>query len=112
MLAEFMGVNNPFPEYPKVFIVDDEKTYLKYHNSWDWLMPVIEKIGDTRIYSDRGYKVEIVNGYTKIEGTGGRIFYNSSVEGGMLNATYKACVQFVGWLKLRQKGGYGEVDKR
>ena len=32
LIAEFMGVKPPL--------------YMEYHTSWDWLMPVVEKIGE------------------------------------------------------------------
>lgn len=41
LIAEFMG-------YPNVANDEDKKDYLEdcvqYHSSWDWLMPVVEKI--------------------------------------------------------------------
>lgn len=56
LIAEFMGLYKGFhafeyesgqiPEWAEkeesntLFLTD-----LKYHNSWDWLMPVVEKIG-------------------------------------------------------------------
>lgn len=76
---------------------------MRYHKSWNLLMPVVEKIGDARVKSlapynsDLMFKIEIVNGYTKIEGTGERIFYNSSVEGSMIAATFKAVIHFIKW---------------
>ena len=43
LIAEFMG-------YPKIANDEDKRDYLedcvKYHESWDWLMPVAEKIKD------------------------------------------------------------------
>lgn len=82
---------------------------LKYHSSWGWLMPVVEKIGQTRVKSAASYnsdlmfRIEIVNGYTKIEGTGQPIFYNSSVEGSMRTATYKAVVEFIKWFNQQKQ---------
>ena len=51
LIAEFMGVNvitlddvrknkNPYFSSADGYLEDD----LKYHTSWDWLMPVVEKI--------------------------------------------------------------------
>ena len=41
LIAEFMG-------YPNIAHDEDKRDYLedcvKYHKSWDWLMPVVEKI--------------------------------------------------------------------
>jgi len=76
---------------------------LRYHTSWDWLMPVVQKIGNLRVKSSASYnsdlmfRIEIVNGYTEIEGATEKIFFNSSIEGSMLNATYKAVYQFITW---------------
>jgi hypothetical protein len=78
-------------------------TYFKYHSSWDWLIPVVEKAMNLRVKSPATYnpelmfRIEIVNGYTEIKGTGEKIFYNSSAEGSMLKATYKAVYQFIQW---------------
>ena len=40
IIAEFMG-------YPELG-TEGDFSYLKYHTSWDWLMPVVEKCFDTQ----------------------------------------------------------------
>lgn len=59
---------------------------LKYHLSWDWLIPVVEKIYNTDIYHDT------------------YIFYNSSMfSSGKIELTiniesvYNACLEFIRW---------------
>lgn len=55
LIAEFMGYVNTTPNDPDFNIYehkDDERDMLetmsmKYHESWDWLMPVVEKIETT-----------------------------------------------------------------
>lgn len=76
LIAEFMGFD--WQNYTK-WIVDEDKSYskmygnkeievpviieyLEYHSSWDWLMPVVEKIHLMRIVAD----VIITPGKTKI----------------------------------------------
>lgn len=39
LIAEFMGVDQVDIDY-----AINEHGQLKYHSSWDWLMPVVEKI--------------------------------------------------------------------
>lgn len=61
LIAEFMGgVCSNYADGSKGWIIPnltkngvegDEKS-LKFHSSWDWLMPVVEKIGKTIIPKD------------------------------------------------------------
>ena len=59
LIAEFMGLETPFNEISDAtlytykgieeasaitFVVDVELHEMRYHLSWDWLMPVVEKI--------------------------------------------------------------------
>lgn len=112
LIAEFMGAKPRKPSsWGRYYEFYDDDGLIRrevredsmlYHTSWGWLMPVVEKIGDSR-FDDYMFRIEIVNGYTKIEGTGQRIFSNSSVEGSMLLATYKAVLQFIQWFNQQSK---------
>lgn len=80
----------------------------QYHISWDWLMPVVEKIQSIDITPAPrydSYRIEIVvQGYVKIQGTGmPRIFKNVSIEGGLINAVYAAVLQFIIWYNQNKK---------
>ena len=49
LIAEFMGCTNPFNEIHDATLYKVEQgTFeideLQYHTSWDWLMPVVDKI--------------------------------------------------------------------
>lgn len=76
---------------------------LLYDTSWDWLMPVIEKITEIDITPApnwSGYRIEIVpRGYVKISGfpMHPSITTNVSIEGSLINAVYKAVVEFIKW---------------
>jgi len=91
LIAEFMGgkydKDTSFPIHP-----DDiwlpfhgivRKEYLNYNKSWDWLMPVVEKIVPPVGWPIDGikYQTNVMNQlqYAKIE------------------ATYKAVVEFIKW---------------
>ena len=54
LIAEFMGVG-------KYYEAQSSNQFNHYHNSWDWLMPVVEKIE-----SDERYDVEILQYGTRI----------------------------------------------
>ena len=62
---------------------------LKFHNDWNWLMQVVEKIHSLE---DCNYKIEISH-YTHID-TLPQIIYR---KGTMIENTYNACVEFIKW---------------
>jgi len=89
IIAEFMGV------YSKENGYDYIKTGNKgvcYHTSWDWLMPVVEKIDEVsdentlfKIEYNRAFVEDIENYYIFIDVTASS----------RLEATYKAVVEFI-----------------
>ncbi len=95
LIAKFMGLERKYESTNQVFIDN-----LKYHTSWDWLMPVVEKI------EAHGAIVEI---WLSL-GRGCRIYFvkernefiyesNSTIE-----SVYKSVVEFIKWYnKINQK---------
>ncbi len=80
---------------------------MQFHKSWDWLMPVVEKIEDFHngieyqvvIYED---EVEII----KKGNTHWQTIINISADGsGKLQNTYKAVVEFIKWFNEHKKTG-------
>lgn len=78
---------------------------LQYHNSWDWLMPVVEKIENTRVNIENGlgyqFKVNIVDKHAFIESfirpTGCKKIHLFGEEETKIDSTYKAVVEFIRW---------------
>ena len=126
LIAEFMGgvfreINNPyygdnsFNVVSLVMYEDGEKKFLtyemnglKYHCSWDWLMPVVEKIEEL---SSLGGIVTIVQGQCRITSRmagdhtvmANKSHYITMGTKGKLLATYEAVVEFVKWYNSCQK---------
>jgi hypothetical protein len=80
LIAEFMGVN----------LIEGQEG--EYHTSWDWLMPVVEKIDEVsndntlfKIEYNRAFIEDIENYHLLID-----VMANSRLE-----ATYKAVVEFI-----------------
>lgn len=113
LIAKFMGLTNHHndnsmmirktPQGNEVISIDK----LKYHISWDWLMPCIEKIRTIPSY-DRdkfGTKVIISGDKTTIKSgcCGDRkhsgLFFNKTLGGkfNTMEATYKSVVEFIKW---------------
>jgi hypothetical protein len=109
LIAEFMGAT---PCIVRIKSIGDEQGYecdeyklpiseLEYHSSWDWLMPVVEKIvnevdnemGWWEAYSEKpfGHQVEIW-GRDVLEPI---IRVHSKTS--LLEATWQAVVQFIQW---------------
>lgn len=107
LIAEFIGVKKMgnslyyVPEHEllqrvrysneceEVSLFDERE--LKYHNSWDWLMPVVEKIEN----SGHETMVQISANYCTIDNLNGlRIEKQSDSK---LDSVYLACVEFIEW---------------
>lgn len=82
-------------------------SHLDYHSSWDWLMPVVEKIETLTAFDGRGevnYIVSIeANQCIISQGGEGEIEYEQSEA--KIGATWKAVVQFINWYNTQPKGG-------
>lgn len=81
LIAEFMGINNQ-PEYLPIY---------GYHSSYEWIMPVVEKI------ETRGHLFEISgDGCTWVDTTGKCRFEIAKV-GCKLECIYKCVLEFIQW---------------
>lgn len=113
LIAEFMGgkyeTNLPFA-YTKSGWTDTpanssnqivQSHTFKYNSSWDWLMPVIEKI------QKLGYVCVIYGNYCNIiekdlftkkyDGEGFNIDYYSESIDNVIEAVYKCAIEFIKW---------------
>jgi hypothetical protein len=83
-------------EYNETFS-DDQ---LKYHSSWDWLMPVVEKIaqfpkGSVLMMSVVGhYKVQL---YNQGRALGSEPHGDSGIQDSFIYATWLAVINFIKW---------------
>lgn len=123
MIAEFMGYRYyPHPDkepgwrkekgHLKLsgYYLARSHNGLKYHQSWGWIMPVVEKIES--IYDDHhGFFGVFISGNScTIQGTNinkaiapdsayGYVYYNNNVDENKFMATYKSVVDFIIWYK-------------
>jgi|TARA_R100000455_G_C6271697_1_gene128053 hypothetical protein len=100
LIAEFMGIPNYKQGRYLMFEYADNnhrtEQDLAYHISWDWLMPVVEKIECTTIdnndNSDNFFNVMIEVFECNINGGNICICESGNTK---LEATYKAVVEFI-----------------
>lgn len=87
LIAEFMGI--VYPKLDNVIVVYNvviKEDDLEYHESWAWLMPVVDKI------EDMGCEVVMTNEECTISGND---CYVESIGKSRRGATYKAVVEFI-----------------
>ena len=103
LIAEFMGMTYGDPNDNSVMIQMTHQgnevipvNSIKYHYSWDWLMPVVEKIECTKTddedNSDSFFNVMIEVFECNINGRDICICENGNTK---LEATYRAVVKFI-----------------
>jgi hypothetical protein len=104
LIAEFMGLEEG-PEYVNAFDRDDLLYFTgggyesaKYDSSWDWLMPVVEKI------ECLSCTVTMVNNACCIFYTGDdREFSYSPLAVSKIEAVWLAVVEFIKWYNKETK---------
>ena len=92
IIAEFMGIT---PNEAGVYHVSKHKGYslenLLYHTSWDWLMPVVEKI-ESILPCDSIITIEYKDCRIPVNESGFDIVTNEETK---IEAVYKAVVEFI-----------------
>jgi len=101
LIAEFMGLsikegvcyytdsNDMFP-----MGIEVEEPYLPYHTSWDWLMPVVERISDIKHYT-LSSTIEFLSEF----------YYRNSDNADGLEGKkefHKAVVEFIKWYNKQE----------
>lgn len=72
---------------------------LKYHESWDWLMPIVNKIKITEHVS-KSYKVIISNKKTIIKDCDGDLVCQYKGNNSLHN-TYNCVIDFIKWFNIK-----------
>jgi hypothetical protein len=92
------GYEVPFKTYPAIPPFD---------TSWDWLMPVVEKIESTQykkyLYEIKGYTFIINGRCAEVVDIEGEAIVKQQVGESKLKATYKAVVLFIHWYNQQVK---------
>lgn len=105
LIAEFMGIKNL--NYGWIAIEGREYAYdsviypnsLKYHSSWEWLIPVVHKIECTPVNEEMLLpRFTIDSSFVRINQTGDveTCVYRKDLEG-KLQTTYDAIIDFIQW---------------
>ena len=69
---------------------------LKYHEDWNWLMEVVEKIEETEIENNI-LMLESIGNEAKFIYDDGCRFLNSNIGETKIEAVYNACIEFIKW---------------
>ena len=98
LIAEFMGLETPNGIYFEYLTKDGERSklthfiLLEYHLSWDWLMPVVEKI------ESLGYSYDRINADVFINNQNGENVIPNPMDENtmtMIEKTYYVVLEFI-----------------
>ena len=105
LISEFMGLKignawqvwNGYADY-------SQEAEFEYHQSWNWLMPVVERINETRIPENDFPASVIIFKTTCHINDDQQIIVEADIKKGedLLICVWKAVVEFIKWYK---KGG-------
>ena len=121
LIAEFMGFQSTsIGWYDNEEVLNlphtNDNTFdmILFHTSWEWLMPVVEKIESMEIdnveylsFSKNNFCVEIKSGFCQVISGDFLTKFDSfnRHSGSKHEATYKAVVEFINWYNEQQKDG-------
>lgn len=98
------GKGKGYWDFPEWGIAQWDAGSFEYHSSWDWIMPVVEKIEAIHhIWEGHYLSIEITQGYIKVHGTRQTMIRNVSVEGSKIKAVWLACIDFIKWYNTLSK---------
>ena len=83
------------PLYGGQSIKGNSINQLRFHKSWDWLMPVVDKIENGFHWN---HEIHIHNGHCMIT----NFMDNKIFMGSKINATYNAIIEFIKWYNKHQ----------
>lgn len=100
LIAEFMGDTFITDMYGNV---KEDLSTLQYHNDWNWLMLVVEKIEDMKFYTNYDMCItgkndnEIMNFFRIYQGgyLGNIVGFGKSIS--KIEAVYNAVTEFIKW---------------
>ncbi len=99
LIAEFMGVKSYEASGYTNFVYSEDshrtEVDLAYHDSWDWLMPVVEKIDEV---SDENTLFKVEHNRAFVEDIENYHIFIDVIASSRLEATYKAVVEFINQL--------------
>lgn len=99
LIAKFMGFINVTPNDPFFNVYENtegdiiEIRSAEYHSSWDWLIPVVEKIENT----DEEYDVRILGQSAEVITYEGDIIIEMITSPTKIESVYKTVVEFIKW---------------
>lgn len=98
VIYEILGIK---PHAHKGLIIHESD--LQFHTSWEWLMPVVEKIEDI------GCELTQTNGECTISFDD---YYNETSSKTRFHATYQAVVEFIEWYNEQNRFICGSCGER
>ena len=103
LIAEFIGIRGEYNEDEKVVYlesdIDGRGIYafsdMKYHTSWDWLMPVVERCFVKWEFQSNNGQNKFVGTFADLNG----VVRNNMVTIGktLIESHYKAVIGFIKW---------------
>lgn len=102
LIADFMGmigINEHLYRKHNAPWIQTGAENLEYHTSWDWLMPVVEKINKTDI-PNNDFPASVIIFKTTVHINDDEqilIETTATKEGGLIGAIWQAVVEFIKW---------------